>query len=889
MYKNINWHTLSIPKVLKKLNTSKKGLSFDQVEKNQDKYGFNILAKADKFSISRLILSQFKSALIYILLIAGLISIFFKEYVDAYVIFAAVLLNVVVGFIQEFKANKSLEKLNKVVKKETLVIRDNQEMKIESKYLVPGDIIVLESGDRIPADARILSINALEINEASLTGESWPIKKELEVIDVGTVLAERNNMVFMGTLVVEGRGQAIVVATGYETEMGKITVMLKETKEDKTPLQKKLDDFAKNITKIILVVSLILFIIGVLKGHEWSEMFIISVAVAVSAIPEGLVISMTMILTVGMQRILKSNGLVRRLISAETLGSTTVICTDKTGTLTEGEMRVTQVVSASQQVDLSGQSFKDIKIDKELKKLLQVSLLCNDAVVENIKDNKDEWRIIGSPTEKALLLFGTSGLSISEENKNLERKDEIPFDSQRKYMVSRHKYNSTHDIIFLKGAPEKVIYFSSKYLQDSKDIKLNKIKINYFRNQWERLSKEGLRVLAGSYKLIPKKTKDIGSYREDPEDFIFVGVWGLSDPLRPETIDTLHETFKAGITTVIITGDNKFTAQKIAKDLGLSANNKEIVTGDELLKMSDKELEERVRSIKIYARVSPADKLRIIKAWQDQGEIVSMTGDGVNDAPALKAADIGVAVSSGSDVAKETADLVLLDNNFKTIVMAIRQGRVIFANIKKVILYLLSDSFSEIIIIIGSMIIGMPLPLVTAQILWINLVSDGFPALALTMEPEEDDIMKKKVDKIKSIFNFEGKVLVVIISLVTSITSLGLFYYFWKETGDIVLARTVTFTTLGIDTLFYVFSIKSLDKNIFKSKPFRNKYLNFAVILGLLIQLSAIYIPFLNRMLRTVPLHWSEWKVMILVMLVVFVLIEVIKSIFIHHRNKKYI
>ncbi len=889
MNKNINWHTLSIPKVLKKLNTSKKGLSFDQVEKNQDKYGFNILAKADKFSISRLILSQFKSALIYILLIAGLISIFFKEYVDAYVIFAAVLLNVVVGFIQEFKANKSLEKLNKVVKKETLVIREGQEQKIESKYLVPGDIIVLESGDRIPADARVLSINELEVNEASLTGESWPIKKELGVIDVGTVLAERNNMVFMGTLVVEGRGQAIVTNTGYKTEMGKITVMLKETEDERTPLQEKLDIFAKNITKVILVVSLILFALGVMKGHEWSEIFIISVAVAVSAIPEGLVIGMTMILTVGMQRILKSNGLVRKLISAETLGSTTVICTDKTGTLTEGEMRVTQIVSASQQVDLSGKSFKDIKIGKELKRLLQVSLLCNDAVIENPKDNKDEWRIIGSPTEKALLLFGTSGLDITKEFHHFERKDEIPFDSQRKYMISRHKYDDTHDIILLKGAPERVISFSSKYLQDSKDIKLTKTKIDYFRSEWERLSKQGLRVLAGGYKLIPKKTKDIGTYREDPEEFTFVGVWGLSDPLRPETIDTLHETFKAGINTVIITGDNKFTTQRIAEDLGLSVSKKDIITGDELLKMSDKELEEKIRSIKIYARVSPADKLRIIKAWQDQGEIVSMTGDGVNDAPALKAADIGVAVSSGSDVAKETADLVLLDNNFKTIVMAIRQGRVIFANIKKVILYLLSDSFSEILIITGSILLGVPLPLVTAQILWINLVSDGFPSLALTMEPEEEGIMVKKVDKIKSIFNFESKFLVVVISLVTSITSLGLFYYFWKTTGDIVLARTVTFTTLGIDTLFYVFSIKALDKNIFKSKPFRNKYLNIAVILGFLIQLLAIYTPFLNKMLRTIPLHWSEWKIMILVMLLVFVLIETIKGIFIHYRKDNYV
>jgi len=877
---NIIWHTLSRAKIIQELKTSTKGLEKGEVKKRLEKYGLNILAKDYKFSFALVFFNQFKSALVYILVIAGFISLAFGKYIDAIVIFVAVFLNVIVGFIQEYKANKSLEKLNKVIKQETLVLRDGQEIVLEAQYLVPGDIVILKAGDRIPADLRLLISNNLEVNEASLTGESWPVKKKVEVLKKGVILAERNNLLFMSTLIVEGRGEGVVVETGLKTEIGKITTLLKEIRDEKTPLQKKLDKFAQNITKIVIFASSLIFVLGLIQNHPWEHMFTLSIAVAVSAIPEGLLIGMTMILTVGMQRILKSKGLVRKLIAAETLGSTTLICTDKTGTLTEGEMRVVKLSTATYQLDLLSDSFKDLKDNKEIEELMQIALLCNDSVIQNFNLSYEDLKFIGSPTEKALLISAASYLNIKKVKKEFKRREEIPFDSQRKYMVTRHRLNSKQDIIFIKGAPEKILNFSNYYLKNKKKVNLTEKSIKYFKEEYEKLSKQGLRILSGAYKIIAQKEKEL-IIDDKLEDFIFVGIWGLSDPLRPEIKRTLEKTKKAGIKTVIITGDNKFTTQKIAQDLGFQVDNESMITGEQLLKIDDQELEKRIAKIKIYARVSPSDKLRIVQAWQNKGEVVAMTGDGVNDAPAIKAADIGVVVANASDVAKETADLILLDSNFTTIVKSIGWGRVIFANIKKVILYLLSDSFSEVLIILGSLLLGLPFPLLVSQILWINLVSDGLPNLALTMEPEEEDIMSKDYQEHnKELFGLEGKVLVGIISIVTGLSTIFLFYYFWQKTGDQVLARTVTFTALGIDTLFYVFSIRNLRENIFKSKPFRNIYLNFAILGGLLLQLMAIYLPFFNKFLNTVPLYWSEWSLILIFVFLVISMIESIKYLF---------
>ena len=882
----IVWHNLAIEEVFKNLQSKAKGLDSREVEKRQGENGLNILAQAEKFSAWRLFFSQFKSALVYVLLVAALISLFFKEFVDANVIFAAVFLNVIIGFWQEKKANQSLEKLNKVVKQEAIVLRNGKELKIEVKFLVPGDIVILQAGDRVPADGRLLEMSQFTVNEANLTGESWPRKKSLTSLEKGTVLAERDNMVFMSTLVVEGRAKMIVTSIGLETEIGEITSLLKATEDEKTPLQKNLDQFAQNISKIIVFIAVLVFVLGLIQGQGFLVMFTVAVALAVSAIPEGLVIGVTMILTIGMQRILKNNGLVRKLVSAETLGSTTLICTDKTGTLTEGEMRVTKVFASHNLVSLTGKSAKDQKIDKSFELLQQVSVLCNDAVVQNGDTATEDWLILGSPTEKALLMFGATNGNFKNLQRRFIRKEEMPFDSKYKYMLTRHSYDHKQDIIFLKGAPEKIFEFSSFYFSQNQAKALNKNIQAEFDKVWQTLSAEGLRVLAGAYKLVPRNTKQIENNLNQAGDFILVGLWALSDPLRKETKETLDTALQAGIKTIIITGDNKLTAAKIASELGLQVESENILGGDDLLKMTDEELSQKITKIQVYARVTSADKLRIIKAWQAKGEIIAMTGDGVNDAPALKAADIGVVVASGSDVAKEVADLVLLDNNFKTIVTAIKQGRVIFDNVRKVILYLLSDSFSEIIIIFIAMIFAWPLPIVTAQILWINLVSDGLPNLALTAEPEDEAIMNKPSAKSKkNLLDFESKFLIATISLVTAFSTLFIFWWFWQKTGRLDLARTVVFTALGLDTLFYVFSIRTLKHSIFTSHPFQNKYLNGAVLVGVLLQLAAIYVPFLNKALDTVPLSWSEWQMILLFLVVVILLIEIIKHIFIFYSK----
>jgi Ca2+-transporting ATPase len=883
------WHVLSTNQAFKKLESNAGGLSSAEAAKRLSKFGFNELSQGEKFSLGRLLLAQLKSPFIYILLVASLVNFIFRELMDAYVILAIVFVNVIIGFIQEYKTNQSLNKLRKIIKKETIVIRNGQEQKIETKFLVPGDVIVLQAGNRIPADGRLVEVNDFEVNEATLTGESWPGKKSLTPLEVGTALADRQNMVFMGTLVVEGRAQALVTVTGSATAMGQIATMLRDTKEEPTPLQKKLDGFSKGLIKLVGLVAIFIFLLGLWRGNTLLSMFGVTIALAVAIIPEGLLITMTMILTVGMQRILKHNGLVRRLVSAETLGSTTVICTDKTGTLTEGEMRVTQVATFTQSLDLAVVSWREAENNKEMGRLSQIAWLCNDAVVQNSQNLPDQWLILGSPTEKAILLFAGLEVSTKDLNKLFPRLQEVPFDSQHKFMMTRHSYGEHHDIIFLKGAPEKVLAFSNFYLHDEKAIRLEKDEQKRWQEQWEHFSRHGLRVLAGAYRLVPKDFQDLEVSKENPQEFVFVGLWGLSDPLRLETRETLQKTLRAGIRTVIITGDNKYTAHRIAKDLGLANDKDAVVTGEELLAMSDKELNERIKEIKIFARVTPADKLRIVRAWQSKGEIVSMTGDGVNDAPALKAADIGVAVSSGSDIARETADLVLLDNNFGTIVMSIKEGRVIFANIKKVILYFLSGSFSEAAVVVSSLFLQIPLPLLAAQILWINLVADVFPALALTMDPEEEEIMNAKQTKeSQQILDLEGKFITTVITLTSSLSSLWLFLHFWRGgEGNLDLARTLAFTAMSIGTLFYVFSIRNLKHNIFKVQPFNNKYLNGAVLIGLLIQLGAVYLPFLNFVLHTVPLSWFHWQILILVIIVNLVIIELVKALFIKYYGVK--
>ncbi|HKL16828.1 MAG TPA: HAD-IC family P-type ATPase [Patescibacteria group bacterium] len=866
----IFWHNLEIKQALKKLNSNPKGLEKQQVQKRLKKYGLNKLLKRKRFSILQIIIGQFKSPLMYILIIAALIALILKETTDTIIILGAVFINAFIGFFQEFKAEETFSHLQKMVHHKTRVIRKlntgtSATLTIASQQVVPGDIISLQAGDIISADARILKENNLETKEAALTGESIPSSKNNKVLDKETNLADRENMVYAGTLVTRGSGKAIVVSTGKNTEVGKIAHLLKTTKNDKTPLQEKISKLAKTLGIIIGILSLSLFVIGLILGMEVFEILLISIAVAVAGIPEGLPIAVTVALAVGMQFILKKKALVKKLIATETLGSITVIASDKTGTLTKGEMAVSNIIT-----------FQDNILEKDI---LKMAMLCNDANLENPdeKDNK-KWSLTGDPTEVALLRKAIKSITgFRDILNNNERISEIPFESEIMYMATlyKNKNEQNYDLI-VKGAPETLINLSNLDEAKKKEI-LDKV---------TNLTKKGLRVLAFAQKRVNINEKGIKINNKDINNLDFKGLISLKDPLRSDAKDTIDACIKAGIRPIIITGDHKLTAQSIGKEIGLIHSSSEVLEGNQIDKLSDKELSKELKNTSIFARVEPKHKIRIVDILQEQGEVVAMAGDGVNDAPALKSANIGIALGSGSEVTKGTAEIVLLDDRFQTIVDAIKQGRNIFHNIKKIILYLLTDTFTEFILIAGSLILGFPLPLIAAQILWVNIIEDTMPAIALSYEKEKKDFLLKqsKDDKKQKLLDKEMKFLITIIAIITNIVLLGLYYYLYKSGFDIKYVRTMIFVGLGIDTLFYVFSCKNLKKSIWTYNPFDNMFLNFSVLFGWAMFFIALYVPFFSNLLETVALGLSEWLILIGLGLFKLVLIEVGKLFFLDQK-----
>ncbi|MBU1074857.1 HAD-IC family P-type ATPase [Patescibacteria group bacterium] len=892
-------YNLSVEGALTSLTTTKNGLSTTEAQDRLQEHGLNKLPEEKKASWLLLLLSQFRNSLVYILLVAAVISFFLEDYIDMSVILAAVFVNVVVGFIQEYKANQAMEKLKKVITFLARVKRDDQEQEIKAEELVPGDIVLLKAGDKIPADGRIIFSKDLRANEASLTGESVPVKKDEALISGEVVLGEQKNMVFLGTVIVQGMAEIVVTKTGINTELGKIAALIKETPEEHTPFQKKLDKFSRLLGYLAPAVAIIIMVIGVLQGIPFVQIFTTSVAVAVSAIPEGLVIAVTAILAIGMQRILKQKALVKKLVAAETLGSTTVICTDKTGTLTLGDMRVSKLVTLNHDLEAEQHLANpgNIKEQTELSYLFRIGTLCNDAVIQNPEDEFSMWKMIGNPTERALLSVGARlGFHRESLEKDEPRLDEIPFDSDKKYMLTLHR-GARRNILYLKGAPERIIEMSKKIQNGTTMKPLSKSLISQFDDKFEEMSRTGLRILAFAYLSVPTTVTDLNNgkqIKEYMDQFVFVGFTGIKDPLRKEAKETIKLCKQAGIKIVMITGDHKLTAQAIAKELGLKSNPENIMEGSELASIRPEQLAEKVQYISVYARVTPKDKLQIVHAWQKRGEVVAMTGDGVNDAPAIKAADIGIALGSGSDVAKETSDLVILDDNFKTIVAAVEQGRIIFDNIKKVFLYLLSDSFAEITLIVGSILVSalfikdFPLPLLASQILWINLVDDSFPSIALTLEPGERDVMKEPPGgQQKTLFTSEMKALTVIISTIMGIGSLILFWYLTEHGWDVVHARTLLFTIFAISTLLYVFSVRSVRRSVFKMNIFANKPLLLAVAVGFGLQLIAVYLAPLQKLLHTVPLNWADWGIVLIASFILIALIEMTKGYYIHKRSKQ--
>lgn len=876
-----NWHALSQDKILGIQKTSLNGLDIKEVKDRQRRFGLNQLPTKKKLNSLVVFLNQFKNPLIYILVVAAVVSFILGHQVDSGVILAAVVVNTLVGWLQENKAKNALLKLSQAVVVKARVRRAGVEQELEAKELVPGDIVVLEAGDKIPADCRLLAAKNVLLNEAALTGESWEVEKVSKVLDKDTSLADRLNMLYMGTVMTAGKVEAVVVSTGLATEIGRIASLLKTIEEDSTPLQQRLGKLSKQIGVAVLAIALFILVFGVWHDYPFFTMFEMAVAVAVSAIPEGMIVALTVVLAIGMQKILKHQGLVKKLAAAEALGSTTVICTDKTGTLTSGEMRVTEIITNDWHFDtLDNISIEQAKQGWDnIIDVLQIGVLCNEAVIEHQTASLKHVKIFGNMTERALLMAGLNfGLHRDALLKDSPQLDILPFDSSKKYMATLHKVKG-REVMYIKGAPEKIIDRASFFLSHHKKKELKDKKKEELVNKFEKLSRQGLRILAVAYKKMEAGSKIIKE--EDISDLIFVGFIGMKDPIREGVKEAIQVCFDAGLKVVMITGDHKLTAKTIAKEVGLDVDKASVVTGDYLKDLTDKDFYDQVGGISVYARANPADKLRIIEAWQQQNEVVAMTGDGVNDAPALTKANIGVAMGSGTEVAKGAADLVILDDHFSTIVAAIQEGRVIYDNIKKVILYLMSDSLAEVIIILFALIIGWPLPLLATQILWINIVDDGLPGMALTLDPGDPHVMKEKPTKItKGVLNTEHKLLILLISLITAVSTLAIFYYFWKTTGNEALARTAAFTGLAISTLMYVFSCRSLRHDFIDSIKIKNWYLVGSVLIGLSLQLLAVYMPFFQNVFHTVSLGLREWVAIILQGFLIIAVVEFVKGLY---------
>lgn len=878
------WHSSSTSNVLNATSSQEDGLSFKEATDRLERLGQNILPQEKPLSKLWLFLSQFNNPLMYILVVTIIISFFLKHYSDTIFIIVVLTMNAVLGFWQENKANQSLLALKKMVKVTARVLRDGNEKEINSQELVVGDIVILKSGDKVPADGRIIASRSLKINEASLTGEALAVdKKEDEGLSESTVLSERKNMVFMGTIVEEGTATLVIVATGLDTEIGQVVKLLKETKEQKTHLQKKVATLSLWLGAFIIFIVIIIITEGLITGKSFVDIFIVSLALAVAAIPEGLLAAITIILVLGLRRIAKQGGFVKKLASAETLGSVTVICTDKTGTLTQGKMQVSHILTSTKELLKSDIAYlsknKDQNGVESHISALKIATLVNDAFVENPEAELQSWIVRGRPTDRALLLAGMgSGLNKQELEKQYPLIDQLDFESEYKFAAGLYRKNESYNSLYVIGAPEIIINKCTNLDIDGKKQKMSLEKDEKLFEKLEELTQKGLRVLACAHRDYSEKTK----YKELPElcqGLSLVGFIALKDPLRPDARESILTTKKAGIRTVIVTGDHKLTAKAIALEIGLQAEDKNIIEGQEIEDITDEQLQEKAKYISIYARVSPKHKLRIVDALQSNGEIVAMLGDGVNDAPAIKTADVGVAVGSGTDVAKETADLILLNDNFKTILKAVEQGRIMFQNIRKVFVYVAADSFSELFLFLASMAVGLPLPLLPAQILWINLVEDGFPDTALTTEQEVEGVMEEKPRNPKeSLLSKPIKLWMLAIFFITGITAFIAFLVFWKVTGDLDKTRTMIFVLMCVDSLIFAFCVRSFKKSIFRKDIFSNRYLVGGVGISFLLLVAAVYLPPFQTLLGTQPLAAISWVAILFISLIEILLIEFFKK-----------
>lgn len=873
------------------------GLSSSEVFRRQNLYGLNEIKQKRGTHPLIMFLLQFNQPLIYILLGASIITAFLKEWVDSLVILGVVLVNATISFIQEAKARKAIESLGKSISKEANVIRDGKRQRIPASQLTIGDIVFLQSGDKVPADIRLIQVRELQIDESALTGESVPVIKTLNILEENTTLAERSNMVYSSTLVTYGVGTGVVVSVGNTTEIGKINQMIATADILETPLTKLIAGFSKLLLYIILGLAAITFIFGVIQGENILEMFMAAVALAVGAIPEGLPAALTITLAIGVSKMAKRHAIIRKLPAVETLGSTNVICSDKTGTLTKNQMTVQHIFTIKNSFEVTGIGYEpkgeflsnkqniNPLDDLALKECLIAGMLCNDSNLVSIDNN---WRIEGDPTEGSLLVSASKyGLSRESFQKEIPRIDSIPFESEYQYMATLHN-NPTkqNNIIYIKGSVESIISRSSKTLLPSGEIE--NIDIDKILDATHELAKKGLRVLAFASLLVDKSKAEI-SHSDISENLVFLGLQAMIDPPRPEAIRAIQICHKAGITVKMITGDHEMTALSIAQLIGIIKENdsnpeNQVLNGNRIAELTDKELIDIAKQVNVFARVAPEHKLRLVKALQSQGDIVAMTGDGVNDAPSLRQANIGIAMGiTGTDVAKETADMILTDDNFSTIEAAVEEGRGVFDNLKKFITWTLPTNFGEGLVILLAVAAGIALPIIPVQILWINMTTAILLGLMLAFEKIEPDAMTRPPRKTNQPILTSALIIrIVIVGILLCAGAFGFFEYALKQGRSIESARTIAVNIFVFGELFYLFNCRSLHYSMFKIGVFSNPLIWIGVVSMILLQLLFTYAPFMNQAFHTTPIDPTDWLFIIATGLIIYSII----GVEIYLRNK---
>lgn len=870
------------------------GLSSAEAEKRLAKYGENILSHKKAVHPARIFAGQFKDFMVMILLGATVISVLMGEAVEALTIVLIVLVNAVLGFLQEYKTEKTLEALKNMAAPTAKVIRDGQEIEIPASDAVPGDLLVLAAGDRVPADAQIVEATLLQADEAMLSGESHPVNKT-DLPQDGTQETFRKDMVYMGTIITKGRGKAVVSGTGMTTQMGQIAGMLDTIETERTPLQEKLGSLGKYIGIGCLLICAIVTVTGIVRGEPVFDMLLTGISLAVAAIPEGLPAVVTIALALAVSRMVKRGALIRKLHAVETMGCAQVICTDKTGTLTENRMTVQEIATpkycfyrADGEKGFLAKNGMAAADSEDIRRMIEIAVLCNNAQLPQERDKKSLFHpqktehAQGDPTEISLLeMAETAYFSTGKISREFSRIFEIPFDSQRKRMSVAVRNRQGDRWLFSKGAPDYLLELCSHYLEDGQIRLLTPSVRKKIQAQNEKMAHKALRVLGFAYKAEPEEPEQAES------DLIFVGLAGMIDPPRREAYQAVQTCKQAGIQTVMITGDHVDTASAIARDLKILDANGRVLTGRELDRMTDDQLERELDQIRVFARVAPAHKLRIVKAFKRKGRVVAMTGDGVNDAPAIKEADIGVAMGNGTDVTKEAASVVLLDNSFATLVSAIEEGRVIYKNIRKFIRYLLSCNIGEIVTMFFGMLMGMPVVLLPIQILIVNLVTDGLPAIALGLEPAEKDIMRKPPRKKKEGIFSDGLLSTIVFrGALIGLTTLSVFTSFYHSTQNLVVARTGALATLVITQLIHVFECKREDVGIFKMNLLNNWKLVAAVAFSAFILMLSIYLPICNLLFQTAPLSGSQMGEIVVYCAAVPILSSVVIP-FKHQRRKQ--